>query len=225
MSIKYAVLALILEKPRHGYAIRNAFEARLSDVREIGYGQVYQVLAGLEKDGFARGVSTPDGVRRIVYTGTRRGRAALNAWLYGASLERRGFRDDVFLRLLFVGPDHIDGMLRFLAGQILQVKEDLEILRAQHRDLDCALDPLDPVVRMRCVYIEAEILHREADLAAIGVAISEIDRLWPRTGRRRTQEARPGPARESLSASVEEDLRSRSRATTSDGHRWRSRFG
>jgi len=222
MSIKYAVLALILEKPRHGYAIRNAFEARLSDVREIGYGQVYQVLAGLEKDGFARGVSTPDGVRRIVYTGTRRGRAALNAWLYGASLERRGFRDDVFLRLLFVGPDHIDGMLRFLAGQILQVEEDLEILIAQHRELGRALDP---VTRMRCVYIEAEILHREADLAAIGVAMKEIDNFWPCTGRRRAQAGRPGPARESLSASAEEDLRSRSPATTSDGHRWKSRSG
>ena len=222
MSIKYAVLALILEKPRHGYAIRNAFEARLSDVREIGYGQVYQVLAGLEKDGFARGVSTPDGVRRIVYTGTRRGRAALNAWLYGASLERRGFRDDVFLRLLFVGPDHIDGMLRFLAGQILQVEEDLEILIAQHRELGRALDP---VTRMRCVYIEAEILHREADLAAIGVAMKEIDNFWPRTGRRRAQAGRPGPARESLSASAEQDLRSRSPATTYDGHRWKSRSG
>jgi DNA-binding PadR family transcriptional regulator len=222
MSIKYAVLALIIEKPQHGYAVRNAFETRLSDVREIGYGQVYQVLAGLEKDGLVRGVSTSGGVRRIVYTATRRGSTALRAWLLGSGLTPRGFQDDVFLRLLFPTPDHIEGMIRFVTGQTLQVKEDLEILRAQRSEL---FPNLDPVARMRGVYIDAEVLHREADLAALGLALQEIDSLWPQAGRRRVRSAKGEPARASVALSRDQDLRRRSRLAMSAAHRLKPRFG
>ena len=222
MSIKYAILALIVEKPQHGYAVRNAFETRLSDVREIGYGQVYQVLASLEKDGFVRGVSTSAGIRRIVYTATRRGRAALRAWLFGSGLERRGFQDDVFLRLLFARPEEVEGMIRFLAGQILQVKEDLKILRSQQREL---LPASEPDIRMRCVYIEAEVLHREADLAALGLAVHEINILWPQTGRRRVQAAKVPPSREIVPEPPEQVLTGRKQASMSGVRPWKSHFG
>ena len=220
MSIKYAVLALIVEKPQHGYAVRNAFEARLSDVREIGYGQVYQVLAGLEKDGFIHGESPPRGVRKIVYSATRRGQAALQAWLSGAGLARPGFQDDVFLRLLFASPKQRDSILQFLSGQILQLTEDMEILQTQKRSL-ASFD--ETSARMRSLYVEAEILHREADLAATKLALREIENLWPESELRVSREARP----ESIGAMVlpKQDFTQRSQASTSDVRRGRSRFG
>ena len=222
MSIKYAVLALIVEKPQHGYAVRNAFESRLSDVREIGYGQIYQVLAALEKDGFVRGVSNSRGVRRIVYTATRQGRAALGGWLLGAGLAQRGFLDDIFLRLLFVAPDHVEGMICFLAGQIRQVREDLHILRDQ---VAVSPPPEDPAGRMRLLYVEAEILHREADLAALQLGLQELDRLWPKAGRRRVVSEKAAPSREKVMSPDDKKISGRKRVAKSGDHRWRSRCG
>ena len=222
MSIKYAVLALIVEKPQHGYAVRNAFEARLSDVREIGYGQVYQVLAGLERDGFVRGESPPRGVRKIVYSATRRGQAALQAWLSGAGLARPGFQDDVFLRLLFASPEQRESIIEFLSGQILQLTEDMEILQAQKRSL-AMVD--EAPLRMRGIYVEAEILHREADLAAIKLALHEIDNLWPEAEPRGVRARESRRSGERASVLPEQDFSQRSQAATSDGRRGRSRFG
>ena len=51
MSIKHAVLGLLAETPRHGYAVRTAFEECLGDFWELNYGQIYQVLAALEAGG------------------------------------------------------------------------------------------------------------------------------------------------------------------------------
>jgi hypothetical protein len=49
------VLGLIAERPRHGYAVRAAFEERLSDFGELNYGQVYQMLMVLEREGLIVG--------------------------------------------------------------------------------------------------------------------------------------------------------------------------
>ena len=222
MSIKYAVLALIVEKPQHGYAVRNAFETRLSDVREIGYGQVYQVLAGLERDGFVRGESPPRGARKIVYSATRQGQAALQAWLSGAGLARPGFQDDVFLRLLFASLKQRDSIIQFLSGQMMQLAEDMEILQTQKRSL-ATVD--EAPLRMRSIYVEAEILHREADLAAIKLALREIDKLWPEAEPRPAPNGESRPGGEVAAVLPNQDFRQRSQTSTSDGRRGKSRFG
>ena len=105
MSIKYAVLGLIAEEPRHGYAVRAAFEERLGDFWQLNYGQVYQVLATLEAQGFIASHDEQIARRptRRVYSITARGRGVLQRWLEHPRLaSAKPFRDDFYARLLFI---------------------------------------------------------------------------------------------------------------------------
>ena len=65
MSIKHAILGLIAEEARHGYAVRTAFEERLGDFWELNYGQVYQVLTTLEREALITGCDERVGRRPV----------------------------------------------------------------------------------------------------------------------------------------------------------------
>ena len=52
MSVKHAFLGILAEKPRHGYDLKQAFDAKLGDFWSLNFGQVYTTLERLRKDGF-----------------------------------------------------------------------------------------------------------------------------------------------------------------------------
>lgn len=79
MSIRFAILALLAEKPRHGYEIKNEFDRRTNHTWPLNIGQVYTTLDRLERDHLCyRGDETPDG--RVIATITSEGRAAVREW-------------------------------------------------------------------------------------------------------------------------------------------------
>lgn len=164
MSIKFGVLGLIAERPRHGYAVRAAFEAHLGDIWELNYGQVYQVLTTLEQEGFIVGTGEQVGrrPRRIVYEITANGRDALRVWLGGRSAARRPFRDELFVRLLLAADDPklLEEILNVHVRRCEQQLDDLSSVReASHGG--------DRPSRVRSLFAEAAILHAEADLAVL----------------------------------------------------------
>ncbi|MDI6655849.1 MAG: PadR family transcriptional regulator, partial [Candidatus Hydrothermarchaeota archaeon] len=72
---KLAVLGVLIEKPMHGYELKQYFETRMPVFWMINYGSIYPVLKKLEKEGFVtakREVSGPRG--KIVYEVTEEGR-------------------------------------------------------------------------------------------------------------------------------------------------------
>ena len=174
MSIKFAVLGIIAERPLHGYAIRTEFETRFADIRELGYGQVYQVLAGLARSGYIVGHRETRAVTRITYSVSPSGRAALRGWLAGANLQPRGFHDDIFFRMQFVQQESALHLLTLIAGQLEVAAEDLSLLIGQ-RDGASADTGMEGLARR--LYLEAEIMHREADMRALEVARVALEKL------------------------------------------------
>ena len=162
MSIKYAVLGLIAEEPRHGYAVRAAFEERLGDFWELNYGQIYQVLAALELEGLITGTGEQVGRRppRTVYTISAKGRDALRRWLELPLTSAKPFRDDFYVRLLFVtDPRDLDALLKARVGAC---ERRLAEVIAQQRFLNES-SPTEPARRL---FAAATILHAEADAKA-----------------------------------------------------------
>jgi PadR family transcriptional regulator len=77
------ILAVVGERPAHGYAVIEALKLRSGGVFDLPEGTVYPALHRLEAEGLlASGWDDSSGRRRRVYRLTRRGRAALS--------ERRG---------------------------------------------------------------------------------------------------------------------------------------
>src|SRR5437764_4101463 len=98
MSIKYAMLGLLADRPLHGYELKAAYEAELVPTTQLNYGQVYTTLERLTRDGLvAHEVITqaerPD---KKVYALTKEGRKELQAWFAAPAQLDLDLRNETF---------------------------------------------------------------------------------------------------------------------------------
>lgn len=79
-NAELAILGLVLELPRHGYAIEGVIDERgMRDWTEVGFSSIYHILNKLEQQGYIRSRTEPSpgrGPARKVYSSTRAGRRA-----------------------------------------------------------------------------------------------------------------------------------------------------
>jgi DNA-binding PadR family transcriptional regulator len=88
-DLKFVILSLLEERPRHGYDIIKAIEERSGGVYQPSPGTVYPTLTLLEEMGFARALADEGGKR--VYEITDAGRQHL--------AEHKGTVEDIFSRI------------------------------------------------------------------------------------------------------------------------------
>jgi DNA-binding PadR family transcriptional regulator len=88
-DLKYVILQLLAEKPRHGYEIIKALEEKSGGVYAPSAGAIYPTLTLLEDMGYATATQEDGGKK--VYTITEAGRAYLE--------ENKSTVDDVFERI------------------------------------------------------------------------------------------------------------------------------
>ncbi|HEX6038808.1 PadR family transcriptional regulator [Longimicrobium sp.] len=89
-DLKFVVLNLLAEKPRHGYEIIRELEARFAGAYSPSPGTVYPTLSLLEDMGYARSTAE-EGSSRKVYEITDEGRKYLE--------ENRSLVDEIFDRV------------------------------------------------------------------------------------------------------------------------------
>ena len=190
MSIKYAVLGLIAEEPRHGYAVRAAFEERLGDFWELNYGQIYQVLSALEADGLIAGSDERVGRRptRRIFAATAQGRVELRRWIEQPLSRRTHYRDEFYVRLLFVSQYEPALLETMLSNQIKRGETHLRGLIDQRGP--ATHDSAEATARY--LFREAAILHAESDLQALHLCQSM---LAPFRQAHRTEVERPRKVR------------------------------
>jgi len=92
-DLKFVILSLLEERPRHGYDIIKAIEEKSGGMYSPSAGTVYPTLTLLEEMGFARSSADESGKR--IYEITDAGRAHL--------AENRGTVDDIFSRISRAG--------------------------------------------------------------------------------------------------------------------------
>lgn len=102
MSIKHAILGLLVEGPLHGYGLKAAYEKELVPGAVLNIGQVYQALDKLEPERHVTVEVVPQSERpdRKVYTLTASGRQELERWLGMPSERGLELRNESFLKLV-----------------------------------------------------------------------------------------------------------------------------
>jgi PadR family transcriptional regulator PadR len=80
-SIQTLILAVLIDGPRHGYAIAREIERRSADALSFGEGALYPALRALEREELviSRWEPQPSGPARRIYTLTDTGQAKLTA--------------------------------------------------------------------------------------------------------------------------------------------------
>lgn len=139
-EVKYVILRLIKEKPRHGYEIIKALEEKMSGCYTPSAGTVYPTLQLLEDQGYIRGVDTEG---KKVYHITPEGEAFLT--------ENHDVLEDILTRVRDTVRDFAGGAMGELNGAFGQVA------RATYRRA-WRKGPDDPAVKR-----VAEVLRKAAE--------------------------------------------------------------
>ena len=98
MSIKLALLALLAERPMHGYLLRQEFEARTGATWPLNIGQVYTTLGRLQRDGLVdENGHGEDG--SVIYELTDDGRHTVASWWYRPVDRDAPARDELAIKV------------------------------------------------------------------------------------------------------------------------------
>jgi DNA-binding PadR family transcriptional regulator len=99
LSLKYAILGILIDKPMHGYELKRAVSPALSRERLMNDGVLYPLLSKMEREGLVqskveRGDRRPN---RHVFHPTASGRRVFFEWLRGSAFEEDLVTYDFFL--------------------------------------------------------------------------------------------------------------------------------
>jgi DNA-binding PadR family transcriptional regulator len=166
MPLHHAVLALLADKPAHGYELKGSFEQAVGDQwGGLNIGHLYQILDRLTRDGLIESERQPQPIKpdRVVHHLTPAGRAELDRWLAEPSSRVRGYRDDFFLKLMAAvqagDPGKVAGVLHRQRAHLLRELHALSEAKKQEER-----PPVDGLL------ITAAELHIRADLGVIDAA-------------------------------------------------------
>ena len=174
MPLHHAVLALLADKPAHGYELKTSFEQAVGEQwGGLNIGHLYQIIDRLGRDGLIESERQPQPVKpdRVVHRLTAAGRAELEHWLAEPAARTRGYRDDFFLKLMAAAhsgdPATLAGVLRRQRAYLLGELRSLAAARAHAPS---------PVVSL---LITAAELHIRADLGVVDAAEQALGPGWP----------------------------------------------
>jgi DNA-binding PadR family transcriptional regulator len=133
MSLRHALLGLLVDRPASGYDLLKTFDTSLANVWPATQSQLYGELAKLADAGLI--VVSEQGPRgRKEYTLADAGLAELRRWLTETEPQRT--RSDVLLRVFFLGVLTPDQARAYLDGQAANAAE----LHANLKALDDSID-------------------------------------------------------------------------------------
>jgi DNA-binding PadR family transcriptional regulator len=136
MSIRNGILALVAERPSHGYQVKTDFEERTGGTWPLNIGQVYTTLARLERDGLVRVVDDGD-ASRIVYGATDSGRAVVREWFSTPVRRTQAPRDELAIKLaLAVGTPGVQvaALVQAQRSEAVRGLQELTRLKANATD-------------------------------------------------------------------------------------------
>jgi DNA-binding PadR family transcriptional regulator len=165
MPLHHAVLALLSDKPAHGYELKTSFEEAVGDQwGGLNIGHLYQILERLSRDGLIESERQPQPVKpdRVIHRLTVAGRAELDRWLGEPVSPARGYRDDFFLKVMAAVRSGDPATLSaVLSRQRTHLLRQLHALAGARSATTTAVDSL---------LITAAELHIRADLGVVDAA-------------------------------------------------------
>lgn len=162
MSVRFAVLGLISQKPRHGYETRVAFEALVGGDGnwEVKPAQIYTTLDRLEKAGLVElfsDLGEGDEPSRRVYQITPQGEASLQEWFSSGVIPEHQ-HDEFFVKLVI-------GLISGRADPQRLIQTQRALLFQEMHAATNQRDEYDPRTEMaQILLLDKAIMHLEADL-------------------------------------------------------------
>jgi DNA-binding PadR family transcriptional regulator len=172
MSVRYALLGLLAQQPRHGYELRAAFEALVGGEEnwDVKPAQVYTTLARLEESGLVaqEAIEQDAGPEKRVYAITKEGHDDLDGW-FAAPVAGEHLRDELFVKLMLSLAAGGDRTRRVIQVQRAAVYRELHRITTQRQ----ALDPETGLAHI--LLLDKTVMHLEADLRWLDMVESRLE--------------------------------------------------
>jgi len=158
VSIRHALLALLVEGPKYGLQLKQEFEARTGEVWPLNVGQVYTTLQRLERDGMVESDDEAEVGLQKGFRITAAGAEELDSWLRTPPDLSSPPRDELVIKVLIALrlPDvDVHQVVQAHRRYIVQLMQEWTRLKEYSADRDLAfalvvdaeLFRLDSVVR------------------------------------------------------------------------------
>jgi DNA-binding PadR family transcriptional regulator len=180
MSVKYAVLGLLVQRRGYGYDLVQRFEEQVGSAWQLNAGAIYVALDKLEQEGLVRPVPSPDGAPptrrrtmrgapRVTYEATREGVDRFDDWMATGSA-RSPMREELHLKLALSQPRNLPRLIELTYEQEQDCLERLE----RHRERGGVEDLLASPQPWATV---ASVMVRDADVAQLQATVEWLRRV------------------------------------------------
>ncbi len=172
MTVRHAILALLAQRPRHGYDLRAAFAAVAGGEEnwDVKPAQVYTTLTRLEKGGLVteQSVEQDAGPEKRIYAITPAGRTILRDWFAeGTPPEHQ--RDAFFLKLMLALISGTADPYRLIGTQRTLLYRELHAITNQRS----RVDPKQELAKL--LLLDKAAMQLEADLRWLDMTEARLD--------------------------------------------------
>lgn len=179
MSLKLAVLGLLVERRGYGYDLARRFQERVGPGWQLSEGAVYVALDNLQREGLVRHVpdDVPSGGRRrthrgaprVMYEPTDKGGEEFEVWMV-ASSARAPVREELHLKLALSRVHHLPRLVEITVEQEEACLARLQAYAGAVRfeDLVQAVEPWEAV---------SAVMVRDAEIAYLQASIEWLRRI------------------------------------------------
>ena len=173
MSVKYSLLALLYQRPMHGYELGKQLNLAVSAEWDVKPGQIASTLARLNESGLVdfEIVGTSDAPDRKVYTITETGIEELRQWYLTPEVREYRLGDTFYIKLVLSLIDGPVSSEQVLMVQRRELYQQLHEVTELHRSAD--LQTQLPWALL----LDSAIMHLEADLRWIEMCEARLPDL------------------------------------------------
>lgn len=180
MSVKYAVLGLLVQRRGYGYDLVQRFEEQVGPAWQLNAGAIYVALDKLEQEGLVRPLDgdgdapttrrrTTRGAPRVIYEPTPQGVERFDEWMAtGSSMSP--MREELHLKLALSQPRNLPRLIELTYEQEQACLERLEqyLDSASFDDLLASAQPWSAV---------ASVMVRDAEIAHLQATVEWLRRI------------------------------------------------
>lgn len=181
MSVKQAVLGLVIERPGYGYELIQRFEERIGGWR-MSQTAVYPALVRLHRSGAVRERIDGSAHRNVTwYEATDRGRAEFSNWMRKPAA-LMPLRDDMFIKVAFATIDDFEELIAQTRDQERLCLDRIDRLTGAGVDVETLMDAEAPWSNVGQAWL---VRTEVAQLATTIEALQEARKLMKDALRRR----------------------------------------
>lgn len=174
VSVRHAVLGLLVQRPRHGYELRAAFEALAGGEEnwDVKPAQIYSTLTRLEKSGMVaeQSVEKDVGPEKRIYAITSDGLKTLQDW-FADGIVSEHQRDEFFIKLMVGLVSGVAEPYQLIHTQRTNLYQELHAIVAQRS----RADPKKELARI--LLLDKAGMHLEADLRWLDMTEARLDEI------------------------------------------------